>query len=157
MTTRRGARRRAATPVASHVGAVLADSGPLVALFNGADHWHAAVVAWLHGNPAAKLLSTWPVATEVCALLSRRIGNECALDFLRWSQRGGIVLEGPAPGSLTDVLRIAERFSDLPFDLADASIAETAARLRVRHVLSIDADFDVYRDRSGKPLLNLLR
>lgn len=140
----------------NHRGPVLVDSGPLIALFNGADRWHAAVLGWLQGNPAATLISTWPVATEVCALLARRIHNDCALDFLRWAQRGGITLDSAAEGSLTEVLRISERFADLPFDLADASIAEAAARLRLRHVLSFDADFDVYRDRAGKPLINLL-
>lgn len=139
----------------AHRGPVLVDSGPLIALFNGADRWHAAALAWLQANPAATLISTWPVATEVCALLARRIHNDCALDFLRWAQRGGIALDGAAEGSLTEVLRISERFADLPFDLADASIAEAAARLRLRHVLSIDADFDIYRDRAGKPLINL--
>jgi len=136
---------------------VLVDSGPLIALFNGADRWHAPALAWLKANPAATLLSTWPVATEVCALLARRIHNACALDFLRWVQRGGLALEGAVEGSITEVLRISERFASLPFDLADASIAETAARLKIRHVLSIDADFDVYRDRAGRPLVNLLR
>jgi uncharacterized protein len=136
---------------------VLVDSGPLLALFNRADRWHSPVVDWLQGNGAARLVSTWPVATEVCALLARRVANDCALDFLRWAQRGGITLEGAAPGSLTEVLHIAERFADLPFDLADATVAEAAARLRVRHILSIDADFEVYRDRSNKPLVNLLR
>lgn len=152
---------KAAEPSAAyrlaHAGAVLVDSGPLIALFNGADRWHAPVVAWLQANPAASLLTTWPVATEVCALLARRIANDAALDFLRWAQRGGIALDGPASGTLTEVLRVSERFADLPFDLADASIAEAAARLKLRHVLSIDADFDVYRDRAGKPLVNLLR
>ncbi|MCW5635703.1 MAG: PIN domain-containing protein [Rubrivivax sp.] len=140
-----------------HAGPVLVDSGPLIALFNGADHWHAPVLAWLKANASATLLTTWPVATEVCALLARRIHNECALDFLRWAQRGGIALEGAVEGSITEVLRISERFASLPFDLADASIAETAVRLKLRHVLSIDADFDVYRDRAGRPLINLLR
>ena len=55
------------------------------------------------------------------------------------------------------MLRISERFADLPFDLADASITEAAARLKLKHILSIDANFDVYRDRAGKPLLNLLK
>ena len=141
----------------AHTGLVLVDSGPLIALFNAADHWHATVLAWLEANPAAALLSTWPVATEVCALLARRIANDCALDFLRWAQRGGITLDGAAPGSLTEVLRISERFASLPFDLADATIAEAATRLRIRHVLTIDADFDVYRDKAGKPLVNVLR
>lgn len=146
-----------ATRYLSHTGTVLVDSGPLIALFNAADHWHARVLAWLQSNTAAALFSTWPVATEVCALLARRIHNDCALDFLRWAQRGGITLHGAAGGSVTDMLRISERFSELPFDLADASIAETAGRLRLRHVLSMNADFDVYRDRSGRPLINLLR
>jgi predicted nucleic acid-binding protein len=138
-------------------GAVLVDSGPLVALFNGGDSWHAPVRDWLQRNPGARLHSTWPVATEVCALLARRIHNEAALDFLRWAQRGAIALQPAVEGSLTEVLRLSERFADLPFDLADASIAEAAARLRLRHILSIDADFDVYRDRAGRPLRNLLR
>jgi predicted nucleic acid-binding protein len=136
---------------------VLVDSGPLIALVNAADRWHAPVLDWLRQNPAATLISTWPVATEVCALLARRIHNECALDFLRWAQRGGIAFDNAVEGSLTEVLRISERFADLPFDLADASIAEAATRLKLRHVLSVDADFDVYRDRAGRPLLNLLQ
>ncbi len=140
-----------------HAGTVLIDSGPLIALFNGADHWHAQVRGWLQGNPRATLLTTWPVATEVCAMLARRIHNDSALDFLRWAQRGGIGFDHAAEGSLTEVLRLSERFKDLPFDLADASVAEAAARLKLRHVLSIDADFDVYRDRAGRPLVNLLR
>ena len=60
-------------------------------------------------------------------------------------------------GSLTEVLRISERFASLPFDLADATIAEAASRLRIRHVLTLDADFGVYRDKGGKPLVNVLR
>lgn len=155
--TRTAAREPAARWRVAHAGPVLVDSGPLIALFNGADRWHAAVLGWLEANPAASLLSTWPVATEVCALLARRVANDAALDFLRWAQRGGIALDGAAPGTLTEVLRLSERFADLPFDLADASIAEAAARLKIRHLLSIDTDFDVYRDRAGKPLVNLLR
>ena len=141
----------------AYAGAVLVDSGPLIALFNGGDRWHAPVLRWLQANPQSTLVSTWCVATEVCALLARRIHNDCALDFLRWVERGGLTLDRAVDGSLTEVLRISERFAGLPFDLADASIAEAAARLKLRHVLSLDADFDVYRDRSGRPLINLLR
>jgi hypothetical protein len=150
------AREPSARYLVAHSGPVLADSGPLIALFNGADRWHPAVCGWLQANPAATLVSTWCVATEVCALLARRIHNHAALDFLRWVQRGAVTLDRAAEGSLTEVLRISERFASLPFDLADASIAEAAARLKIRHLISIDADFEVYRDRAGRPLLNLL-
>jgi uncharacterized protein len=139
------------------IGRVLVDSGPFIALFNRADHWHQPVLRWLEQHPQARLISTWPVATEVCALLASRITNEAALDFLRWVQRGAVLMDQPADTTLPEVLTISERFADLPFDLADASIAEAAARLKLKHILSLDADFDVYRDRAGKPLTNLLR
>ena len=141
------------TPIA----VALIDSGPLLALFNSRDHWHARVVVWLKAHPETRLISTWPVLTEVCALLARRIHNEAALDCLRWVQRGGLEMDTPNADTLANVLSISERFASLPFDLADASVAEAAARLRIKHVLSIDADFDVYRDKSGKPLSSVLR
>lgn len=139
----------------------VADSGPLLALFNRNDRWHKPVLQWLEANPQAKLLTTWPVLTEVCALLARRLGNDAALDFLRWAQRGGFTLDAPTaealPETLAQVLLISERFRDLPFDLADACVAEAAARHGIRHVLTIDSDFDVYRDTQGKALRHVLR
>ena len=138
-------------------GQVLVDSGPLLALFNGADHWHARVVAWLQAHPALALVSTWPVLTEVCALLARRVHNQAALDFLLWVERGALQVDAPQDGSLAQMRRIAQRFASLPLDLADASFAEAAERLGIRRIVSIDADFDVYRDTRGKPLTNLLR
>ena len=136
---------------------VLVDSGPLLALFNAGDRWHQPVRQWLQAHPAARLVSTWPVLTEVCTLLARRIHNGAALDLLRWVQRGAVEIDRPEDGSVAEVLAISQRFADLPFDLADASVAEAAQRRRIRQVLSIDADFDVYRDKAGKPLRNLLR
>lgn len=138
-------------------GQVLVDSGPLLALFNAGDHWHARVVAWLQAHPALALVSTWPVLTEVCALLARRVHNQAALDFLLWVERGAVKVDVPADTSLQQMRRIAQRFARLPLDLADASIAEAAERLNIRRIVSIDADFDVYRDARGKPLTNLLR
>ena len=135
----------------------LIDSGPLLALFNHSDKWHAPTLAWLQANPQVRLHSTWPVLTQVCALLARRIHNDAALDFLQWVQRGALQLDSPADWSLTSVLGICQRFASLPLDLADASIAEAAERLAIRHVVSIDQDFDIYRDAKGQPLHNLLR
>jgi predicted nucleic acid-binding protein len=135
----------------------LIDSGPLLALFNRSDKWHAPTLAWLQAHPQVRLHSTWPVLTEVCALLARRIHNAAALDFLQWVQRGAVQLDAPIGWSLTSVLTICQRFADLPLDLADASVAEAAERLGIRHVVSIDRDFDVYRDGKGQALQNLLR
>ena len=135
----------------------LIDSGPLLALFNRGDKWHGPTLALLQAQPQLRLHSTWPVLTEVCALLARRIHNDAALDFLQWVQRGAVQLDSPADWSLTSVLAICQRFATLPLDLADASVAEAAERLGIQHVVSIDQDFDVYRDAKGQALVNLLR
>ena len=89
-------------------------------------------------------------------MLSRRVHNDAALDVLRWALRGGITVDGAPQDAVVSVLAISERFADLPFDLADASIAEAAERMRIRRVLSVDSDFDVYRDHAGRPLQNVL-
>ena len=102
-------------------------------------------------------MTTWAVLTEVSALLARRLHNDAALDFLRWVDRGALLVDVPESSTLAEVLAISERFADLPFDLADASVAEAAARLGIDRVLTIDADLDVYRERSGKRLTNVLR
>ena len=136
---------------------VAVDSGPLVALFNRGDPWTPVILAWLESNPKCRLFTTWPVLTEVCALLTRRMSSSAALDFLRWIERGGVEVDVPVSASFHHVLAITDRYQDIPFDLADASVAELAARRSIRDILTIDADFDIYRDARGKPLRNVLR
>ncbi len=80
---------------------VAADSGPLLALFNRSETWNARVLAWVEANPDARLFTTWPVVTEVCALLSKRVSEAAALNFLLWIERGGLVLDTPGPHRFT--------------------------------------------------------
>ena len=136
---------------------VAADSGPLLALFNRNDSWNARVLVWVETNSRVHLITSWPVVTEVCALLSKRVSVAAKIDFLAWIERGGMTLDAPGPASFHDVLAIARRYRDVPFDFADASVAELAARHGIVDVLAIDSDFDIYRDGRGKPLRNVLR
>ncbi len=136
---------------------VLVDTGPLIALFSRRDRWHEPVLSWLQQHPDARLISTWPVLTETCAMLANRIGNHAALRCLTWIEQGGLQIDLPTAASMRTIRSSCERYADLPLDLADASIAEAAQRLGLREVLSIDADFDIYRDAQGRPLRNLLK
>jgi hypothetical protein len=77
---------------------------------------------------AGLAIGIWPAFTEVCALLARRVHNLAALDFLDWVQRGAVRLDSPPQGPLGSVADICQRFASRPLDLADASIAEAAAR-----------------------------
>lgn len=136
---------------------IAADSGSLLALFNRTDAWNPRVLLWIEAHPDARLFTTWPVVTEVCALLSKRVSENAALDFLLWIERGGLVLDTPAPASFHDMLAISQKYKNVPFDFADASVAELAARRGLTDVLTIDSDFDIYRDARGKALRNVLR
>ena len=49
-----------------------------------------------------------------------------------------------------------EKYSDLPMDLADASLMALAEARQIREIISLDADFSIYRTLKGKVLHNLL-
>ena len=134
------------------VNAVLVDTGPLVALFVRNDPDHKRVRMWLHAFKG-RLLTTWPVLTEVCHFLS----PEVTLRFLRWIDSGGAtVVEMPA-ADLSNIIRMIEKYRDRPMDLADASLIWLAGQSGVRDILSIDTDdFAVFRTPQGKPFKDLL-
>ncbi|MDI9334557.1 MAG: pilus assembly protein [Cytophagales bacterium] len=139
------------------VSAAVIDTGPLYALFDSKDRWHKKTHAWLAQNPKTQLITTWMVLAEVGHLLSQRLHNQAALDFLTWIQRGGVSIDTPEQNlTLDHILATCTRYADLPMDLADASVAEAATRLGVRHILSVDPDLTIFRDAKGRGLNNLL-
>jgi predicted nucleic acid-binding protein len=132
------------------------DSGPLIALFDRDDARHQAVVGFLVGQPGLRLLTTWAVLNETCALLASRVGKQAELDFLAWAERGGLAVAPQDANSLAQIRALIEKYRDLPFDFADASVAVLAAESATTQVLTLDRDFDIYRDARGRRLKNLL-
>ena len=132
--------------------AALVDTGPLVALFVRGDPDHAMVTVFLR-DFRSRLLTTWPVLTEVCHFLSPAI----ALRFLQWVEAGGAAAIGVPPEELGDVIRMMEKYADRPMDLADASLVWLAGQSGVREILTLDAgDFATFRTPRGKPFKDLL-
>ena len=134
------------------MNAALVDTGPLVALFVRNDPDHARVAAWLRGF-RGKLLTTWPVLTEVCHFLR----PEVAIGFLRWVEAGGAAVIEMAPEDLATVIRMMEKYADRPMDLADASLVWLAGRSGVREILTVDTgDFGAFRTPQGRAFNDLL-
>lgn len=136
--------------------AVVVDSGPLIALFDRDDAWHGPVVSFLRKHPALRLIATWAVLNETSALLGSRVGKQAELDFLMWVERGGLTVAAQDAGAIQAIRSLVEKYRDLPFDFADASVAVLAAETGISQVLTLDRDFDIYRDVRGKRLKNLL-
>lgn len=132
------------------------DSGPLIALFDRDDACHQAVVGFLGRQPGLRLVTTWAVFNETCALLGSRVGKQAELDFLAWAERGGLAVAPQDANSLAQIRALIEKYRDLPFDFADASVAVLAAESATTQILTLDRDFDIYRDARGRRLKNLL-
>lgn len=118
---------------------VLVDAGIIVAALNRSDRHHARIVELL-GAFAGKLLTTWPVVTEACALLgARRQGL-----VLEWIDDPDVAIF-PIDDGLKFMREQIADYADLPCDFADASLLWAAAQSGVREIWTLDRDFLVYR------------
>ena len=122
---------------------VLLDTGPWLALFHGADRHHARTVQWLRREGSnIRLVSTWPVLTEVAFFLRART-KQCMLE---WIERGAIELVDLGERDRRAMHASIGRFADQRPDLADASLLAVAERLGIDEVATFDRkDFSTYR------------
>lgn len=117
---------------------LLVDAGPLVALFNRRDNWHRQARDFFgafHGT----LVTTWPVLAEAAHFIVPR--TPALLDLVD-AKRIEIV---EVPGSAARVAALMRTYSDLPMDLADATLVAAAERVDLSEILTLDRHFHVYR------------
>jgi predicted nucleic acid-binding protein len=131
----------------------LIDAGPLIALFDGNDTYHQRVLSFLKGY-TGQLLTSWAVLTEVCYMLD--FHKQVRSDFLNWILRGGLEVVNLKPEQLEGIDEKMLTYSDLPADFADATLMEIAEERNIQYILSLDRDFDIYRLKKGRMLVNLL-
>ena len=126
---------------------ILVDTGPLIALFDPADAWHARCVEVRKGVDEP-LYTTTPVLKEAFHLLpSASVGARRLMEFIT---QGGLGLWFLDDRGLERAFELMVRYSDLRMDFADASLVTAAERLRVQKVFTIDRrDFRTYRARRG--------
>jgi uncharacterized protein len=128
---------------------ILTDAGPLIALLDRRDNHHARCVEAAE-HLVGPMLTTWPALTEAMYLLGAAAGWR-AQDPL-WALIGGghVILAETTPAMLARMPDLMRRYSDLPMDLADASLVALAEERHLRQVFTLDADFRVYKSADGK-------
>jgi len=132
---------------------ILADTGPLVALFDPRDRDHGRCVACLR-KMREPLRTTVPVLTEAFRLL--RPGSHGAHALMRFVSDGGLGLWFFDEQSLSRAFALVRQYVDAPMDLADASLVTAAETLGVRKVFTLDRrDFSIYRVKRGHRYLAL--
>jgi len=133
---------------------ILIDSGQLIALFDKSDAQHLSVLQFLKSFDG-KLITTWSVLTEVSHMLDFNLNVQ--LDFLKWVEMGGVEVYNIAQNDLSHIIEMMQKYTNVPMDLADATLMYVAHRENTKKILSIDSDFDIYRTLKSGFLENVLR
>lgn len=131
---------------------ILADTGPLVALFNRNDAHHAWALARYRelGEP---LHTSESVLTESLHLLRRAPG--AAAKLLALWERGLLAVTLSAEREKPAILTLMRRYADVPVSFADATLIRLSELHPKSKVWTLDAHFRIYR-RNGRQVIQLL-
>ena len=135
---------------------IIADAGFFYALVDRSDTWHRRAVAQLD-TQSEGWITTWPVLTEATHLLMRWIGTDAAQALLREVADGAIGVWQWSADASVRLPALMARYTDLPMDLADASLVLLAEHLGHGRILTTDErDFGVHGFKNQPPFHNLL-
>jgi len=130
----------------------LIDAGPLIALFNKNDKYHKKIKEFIK-NYKGLLTTSWPVITEVCHMLDFNIGAQ--IDFLKWIRLGGLKVEDIETEEIDKIIELSKKYSDIPMDLADATLIIISERSGIKEIITIDSDYYIYRTTEREMLINI--
>lgn len=131
---------------------VILDTGPLVALLNSRDKYHSwAETQWAQIHPP--LLTCEAVISEACFLL--RSWNQGSLAVLELLRRGILETSFCLSDNTSTISALLKKYRNVPASLADACLVRMAELNDRSLVLTLDADFRIYRKHQRKviPLL----
>ncbi len=135
---------------------IIADTGFWVALANRTDQHHEQAMNQMR-KLTEPLITTWPVMTETCHLLLKRQGVQAEIGFIRSYRDGAFSVFDVRENDRDRILSLMQQYTDLPMDLADASLVVLAEFLGHGRILSTDRrDFRTYRWKNRHPFQNLL-
>lgn len=132
---------------------VLLDAGPIVAMLNPNDRFHANCVETLR-RIQPPLITSWPVLAEAAWLLRK---NPLAISkLLRDGGDGFMRLAELRLDELPEIDKLYQRYGNLSPQLADLTLVYIAQRDTLDTIFTLDRrDFSVYR-RKGKQGFRLL-
>ncbi len=131
----------------------LIDSGSIIALFDRSDNYHQKVLEFVKSFNG-EFITTWAVITKVSHMLDFDLRVQ--IDFLKWIELGGLKIYDIPQSEITNIRIMMEKYIDIPMDLADATLMYIANKEKIKNIVSIDSDFDIYRTLKKQSLYNLL-
>jgi predicted nucleic acid-binding protein len=128
----------------------LVDAGFLVALLSGRDanHRWAAV-------QAQRLPPPWMTCEAVLSETSHLVGGRSTRSLAALLRRGAVVCSYRFADDMNAVLKLLEKYADVPMSFADACLVRMTETLNDPVLLTTDSDFRIYR-RHGRQIIPCL-
>ena len=123
---------------------ILVDAGPLIAIIDRGEPDHRIcmeVLSFLNGP----MLTTWPALTEAMHLLGRAGGWPAQEALWKLLHRDDLQLIHLDELLLRRTRALMKKYLDVPMDLADATLVAAAEKLKLKRILTLDSDFQIYR------------
>jgi predicted nucleic acid-binding protein len=121
---------------------LIADTGPLVALFDRGDAYHDWAKRGL-GRVSQALVTSESVVSEVLFLLAGMRRSRAG--FLGFWAEGGLRVNFESGRDTASLITLLSKYADIPMSLADASIVSLSEFNPDAKVWTLDADFKIYR------------
>lgn len=117
--------------------ALICDTGGVFGLYDAGDAHHAALKAVVDQEPGPLFVPVVLLA-EIDYLLSTRLGQEAAIDFLESVEQGAFLLVPMLSADLRRALELIKKYRDLHLGIADGGVAAAAERLGIPRLLTLD-------------------
>ena len=125
----------------------LVDSGFLVALLSRRDRNHRWAAA-----EAPRLLPPWTTCEAVLSEASHLLGGHGTRSLSLLLRRGALVCGYHFSDDMDAVLKLLEKYADVPMSFADACLVRMTETLNDPVLLTTDTDFRIYR-RHGRQII----
>jgi uncharacterized protein len=122
---------------------VLVDAGFVLALLSKRDAHHQWAVTQAHD-----LAPPWSTCEAASSEAYHLLGERGAPSLGQLLRRRGVVVTSGLSQSVKPVIKLIEKYSDVPMSLADACLVRMTETLADPIILTTDEDFRVYRRHS---------
>lgn len=121
---------------------VILDTGPLVAFLNSRDKYHEwALSQWALIQPP--FLTCEAVVSEACFLV--RAWNKGADSIFRLLERRILQISFCLADHIGPVSALLKKYGNVPITMADACLVRMAELYDGSSIITLDADFQIYR------------
>ena len=125
------------------VANVLVDAGFVVALLSRRDTHHPWAAA-----QAPQFAPPWSTCESVLSEAFHLVGARGMPGLSALLRRGSLLVAFDLANNLEPVLKLMQKYSDVPMSLADACLVRMTETLADPLVLTTDTDFRIYRRHS---------